>query len=471
MAGSQTASFPIPSFSDPILAARLEAIRQLAGGLSDRVAVMDREFNVVYANDSAWTQHAHDDSQSYPAKCYQAFAQQHDPCGTCPAVKVFEAPEVHTVSCSSGGDGAACGMHQAFPLVGTDGRVAWMLVLFKTSTKPDHEASQAVVPREPTGAIPRERLGDLIGRSSAMQQLFDMLRLVADSQATVLIHGESGTGKELVAKTIHRLSGRRDKPFVVIDCGSLPETLLESELFGHVKGAFTGATANKRGLFEDADGGTIFLDEIADTTATFQAKLLRALQEGEIKRVGGNHPIKIDVRVISATNKDLCELVKVKAFRQDLYYRLAVLPIHLPPLRERRDDIPLLVEHFVAASCARHRQPVRHVSEEVMHALSEAEWPGNVRELQHYIERAVVTTTGPTLICADKMSRASKAEVKEDLRSVGRSAAKQAERARIVQALGQASGNRVRAAKLLKISRASLYLKLREYQIGDLDAE
>jgi two-component system response regulator AtoC len=297
-----------------------------------------------------------------------------------------------------------------------------------------------------------------------MQQLFDMLALVSESQATVLIQGESGTGKELVAKTIHRLSSRRDKPFVVVDCGSLPETLLESELFGHMKGAFTGATAHKRGLFEEADGGTIFLDEIADTNATFQAKLLRALQEGEIKRVGGNQPIRIDVRVISATNRDLSELVRAKAFRQDLYYRLAVLPIYLPPLRERPDDIPLLVEQFVAASCKRHRQPLRHVSDEVMHALSEAAWPGNVRELQHYIERAVVTTTGPTLACKDLVALGSRSK-DEDLRSATRGAVTQTERARILDALKRTGGNRLKAAKLLKISRASLYNKLRSYHI------
>jgi len=458
MAGSQPIVPSVP-FNDPILAARVEAIRQLAGGLTDRVAVMDQAYNVVYANDSAWISPAGAAVPSQQAKCYEAFARQSDPCGTCPAVKVFESPEVQSVSCSAGGDGAACGMHQAFPLIDKDGQVASMLVLFKTSPRPD------VAPPATAGAR-RDRVGDLIGRSAPMQQLFDLLQLVAESQATVLIHGESGTGKELVAKTIHRLSDRREKPFVVIDCGSLPETLLESELFGHMKGAFTGATAHKRGLFEEADGGTIFLDEIADTTPTFQAKLLRALQEGEVKRVGGNQPIKIDVRVLSASNKDLCDLVKAKTFRQDLYYRLAVLPIHLPPLRDRRDDIPLLVEHFIAASCARHRQPLRQVSDEVLHALSTADWPGNVRQLQHYVERAVVTTTGPWLHCEEMLSKGPSSET-SDLRSVGRTAAKQAERARIVEALGQASGNRVRAAKLLKISRASLYLKLREYRIGE----
>ena len=297
-----------------------------------------------------------------------------------------------------------------------------------------------------------------------MRQLFDMTRLVADSSATVLMQGESGTGKEILARTIHALSNRKDRPFVVVDCGSLPETLLESELFGHVKGAFTGAVANKRGLFEEADGGTIFLDEIADTTPTFQAKLLRVLQEGEIKPVGGTRSLKIHARVLSASNKDLTELVKAKTFRQDLYYRLAVLPLYLPALRERRDDIPLLVHHFVAASCARHHQPVRQVDSKTMRALRDAPWPGNVRQLQHYIERAVVTTAGPWLRCEDLLD-VGIADEHESLRSTSRGVVAQAERTRIVDALEKTAGNRLKAAKLLKISRASLYNKLRAYSI------
>jgi len=443
--------------------ARVEAIKQLAGGLTDRVAVMDRNFNVIYANESAWPVSTVEGERVGPAKCYEVFAHRSDPCDICPAVKVFESPEAHSVSCSTADDGAACGMHQAFPLASSQGEVGSMLVLFK------HEQIRKMpilkpVEGEHSPAAVRESLGDLIGRSPAMQQLFDMISLVADSSATVLIQGESGTGKELVAKTIHELSYRRGKPFVVVDCGSLPETLLESELFGHVKGAFTGAVANKRGLFEEADGGTIFLDEIADTTPLFQSKLLRVLQEGEIKRVGGVQPIKIDARVISATNKDLAGLVKAKAFRQDLYYRLAVLPLFLPPLRDRREDIPLLVERLVTASCKRHRQPPRTVSGEVMHALTVAAWPGNVRELQHYVERAVVTTAGPALTCADIVAMGSD-QAAPDLRSVSRGAAQQAERARILQALEQAHGNRTKAAKLLKISRASLYSKLRDYRL------
>ncbi len=443
--------------TDPVITARIEAIKQLAQGLSDRVAVMDRSFNVVYANEAAWAENT---TRRPHAKCYEAFAQRTDPCGTCPAMKVFEAPEVQCVSCSGGGDGTACGMQQAFPLADANGTVASMLVLFQPTPK----SQGRTTPEDSIGQAGDDRLGDLIGRSPIMRQLFDMTRLVADSSATVLIQGESGTGKELLANTIHALSNRKDRPFVVVDCGSLPETLLESELFGHVKGAFTGAVANKRGLFEEADGGTIFLDEIADTTPTFQAKLLRVLQEGEIKPVGGTRALKIHARVISASNQDLADLVKAKTFRQDLYYRLAVLPLYLPALRERREDIPLLVRHFVAASCARHHQAVRQVAEKTMRALRDAPWPGNVRQLQHHIERAVVTTTGPWLVCDDLVSGGIIAE-DESLQSASREAVAQTERARIVDALQKTAGNRLKAAKLLKISRASLYNKLRAYSI------
>ncbi|WP_455379471.1 sigma-54 interaction domain-containing protein [Petrachloros mirabilis] len=466
MAGSQSnvpADVPVtPPVEDPVITARLEAIRQLAGGLSDRVAVMDQDFNVVYTNHSS-SQEASEPCASQPVKCYQTFAHRSDPCPACPASKLFKTSEAHNVSCSGEGTITDCGMKEAFPLRAGSGQVASMLVLFRSPAQ-SRTPTESIIPEEFEPPMVREHLEDLIGRSSVIQQLFDMISLVADSSATVLIQGESGTGKELVAKTIHKLSYRRDKPFVVVDCGSLPETLLESELFGHMKGSFTGATANKRGLFEEADGGTIFLDEIADTSLTFQAKLLRVLQEGEVKRVGGNRPIKVDVRIVSATNKALTELVKAKRFRQDLYYRLAVLPLFIPPLHERKEDIPLLVEHFVKLSCLRHRQPVRHVSTEVMHALMEASWPGNIRELQHYIERAVVTTSGPDLTCKDLVALGSQHEP-DDLRAATRSAVMEAERARIVKALEKTRGNKVMAAKLLKISRASLYNKLRSYEI------
>ena len=463
MAGSPEDDKPTPPFTDAILAARVEAIKQLAGGLTGRVAVMDHQFNVIYANESAWSSASVRNSDNRPAKCYEAFAHQTDPCGTCPAVKVFEAPGVQSVACSTGGDGTACGMHRAFPLMSSRGEVASMLVLFKDEQSPSVLVVNPIEAEHPPSAV-RESLCELIGRSPAMQQLFDMVSLVADSSATVLIQGESGTGKELLARTIHALSKRNENPFIVVDCGALPETLLESELFGHVKGAFTGAVAHKRGLFQEADRGTIFLDEIADTAPVFQAKLLRVLQEGEIKPVGGTKTIKVDVRIISATNRDLADLVKAGSFRRDLYYRLAVLPLYLPPLRERQEDIPLLAEHFIAQSCKRHHQPIRRMSDRAMRALSKAPWPGNVRELQHYIERVVVTTTGPMIGCEDLIASDHMTE-EADLRSATRGAVAQAERTRIVDALKKTGGNRAKAAKLLKISRAGLYNKLRAYSI------
>lgn len=467
----ETAGFPNESvangpFADEVLNARLEALKLLADHLPDRfpvrVVVLGPDLRIVYSNEPAWTP-ATDLDPARPALCYEVIGNQVTPCNPCPASRSLATGEaVSTPDVPGAGRAFPCGISQAFPLKSSRNDTQSVLVLLH----PPKEAGRAPAPEiDVREEREGERLGDLIGRSPVMRQVFEMIRLVADSQATVLLQGESGTGKELVAKTIHRLSARCDRPFVVVDCGSLPETLLESELFGHVRGAFTGAVSSKRGLFEEADGGTIFLDEVADTSLQFQAKLLRVLQEGEIKPVGSSQRIKVDVRVISASNKDLLDLVKAKAFRQDLYYRLAVLPLFLPPLRERREDIPLLVRHFVAVSCKRHRQSVRLITPEAMRALVNAPWPGNVRELQHVIERAVVTTGGSELTCKDIAGLASLPPC-GDLRTVSRSAAEQAERARILEALQEAGGNRVKAARLLKISRASLYNKLRTYGIN-----
>lgn len=466
MAGSHDLDLPTLLCSDPIMKARVEALTQLADGLSDRVLVLDQNLNVLYANQAAWAGTPRPAPDGGPVKCYEALINRRDACNVCPAATVFETREGVILSASLGGPDTACGMRRAVPLMSGTGDVGSVLVLFKDEPvrhMSDVGLADACTP-DGEAAPESARLGELIGRSLPMQELFHMIRLVADSSATVLIQGESGTGKELVAKTIHESSYRRTKPFVVVDCGALPETLLESELFGHVKGAFTGAVLNKRGLFEEADGGTLFLDEIADTTPAFQAKLLRVLQEGELKRVGSSKPIKIDVRVVSATNKDLEELVKDKLFRQDLYYRLAVLPLHLPALRDRRADIPLLAGHFVAESCRKHNQPTRTIADNLMRMLTEAGWPGNVRELQHYIERAVVTTSGPELSCQNIVAMGS-GSGSSDLRTAVRGAAQEVERIRIMDALRQASGNRVRAAKILKISRANLYNKLHEYSI------
>ncbi|MBS0182328.1 MAG: sigma-54-dependent Fis family transcriptional regulator [Nitrospira sp.] len=229
----------------------------------------------------------------------------------------------------------------------------------------------------------------LVGQSEAMQKVFDVVRKIADSKSNVLICGESGTGKELVARAIHYNSARSALPFVAVNCSAVPETLLESELFGHMKGSFTGAISNKAGLFEIADGGTIFLDEIGDTTPTIQVKLLRVIQEREFRRVGGNQDVKVDVRVVAATNKDLEKAVAEGSFREDLYYRLDVIPIRLPPLRMRTGDIPLLVNHFLERFSKESGKPKPVISSEAMHVLLGHEWRGNVRELENLIERVV----------------------------------------------------------------------------------
>ncbi len=246
-------------------------------------------------------------------------------------------------------------------------------------------------------ALKRFGLPNIIGKSERMQKVYDMITQIAASRATVLITGESGTGKELVAKTIHATSPRADKPFVPVNTGSMPVDLLESTLFGHVKGAFTSAIATKRGLFEVADQGTIFFDEIGTIGVDTQAKLLRVIQEREFMRLGGTESIKVDVRILAATNSDLKQMVQANKFREDLYYRLNVISVHLPPLRDRKEDIPLLVDHFLAKYCNENGREGVKFSPEAMRLLMDHNWPGNVRELENAVERAVVLSAGPVI--------------------------------------------------------------------------
>ncbi|GAI06959.1 unnamed protein product, partial [marine sediment metagenome] len=230
----------------------------------------------------------------------------------------------------------------------------------------------------------------VLGKSEGMKKVMDIVKRVSPSESTVLITGESGTGKELIAREIHKHSLRRDAPFVVVDCGALVETLFESELFGHVKGSFTGAYVTKHGRFEVANGGTIFLDEISNTSLSIQAKLLRVIQEREVMRIGSSKPINVDVRLIAATNENLVECVKNGKFREDLFYRLSVVPLHLPPLRDRKEDIPLLIDHFLHKYNRRSKKQIVGLSQNVLKALTQYDWPGNIRELENTIERAVV---------------------------------------------------------------------------------
>lgn len=300
---------------------------------------------------------------------------------------------------------------------------------------------------------------DLIGRSPAMKRVLEFVEMVAPTDATVLITGESGTGKEVVARAIHTSGRRRHMPMVAIHCGALTDTLLESELFGHERGAFTGAQYRKKGKFEIADGGTVFLDEIGDISLRMQTDLLRVLQEKEIVRVGGTQSLKVDFRCIAATNKDLMALVKAGTFRPDLYYRLNVLSIELPPLRDRREDIPLLVDHFIRKICeATNRSEIPRVSAEAMEMLIRYDWPGNVRELENAVERALVVGRGPELKPSDFSFQLAAAASTAGARTL-----EEVERAHIERIWKECEGNHSKAARVLDIDRTTLYNKLKRY--------
>jgi two-component system response regulator AtoC len=303
------------------------------------------------------------------------------------------------------------------------------------------------------------RFENIIAKSSKMQRVIEVIKVVAKSNATVLITGESGTGKELVARAIHSQSHRRNKPFVAVSCAALPESLLESELFGHEKGSFTGAYAQKKGKFEFANGGTLFLDEVGEMSANIQVHLLRVLEEKEFARVGGNEPIKVDVRVISATNKDLRKAIEKQEFREDLYYRLNVVSIELPPLRERKEDIPLLAEHFLHKFAMENQKEVTGFSPEAMELVLDYDWPGNVRELENAIERAVILAKDSIITIADlpqeNLSLAYSTTPRKNLKEV--------ERNHVLNVLRETGGNYSEAARILGISRMTLYNKAREY--------
>jgi DNA-binding NtrC family response regulator len=320
----------------------------------------------------------------------------------------------------------------------------------------------------------RQRFGfdNIIGKSQAMKGVFDLVKAAAPTRSTILLQGESGTGKELVARAIHANSNRIDAPFVTVNSGSLPPDLLESHLFGHVKGAFTGAVALKKGLFEAADKGTIFFDEISSISLETQAKLLRVMQEKEFMRLGGTQTIKVDVRILAATNTDIEELIAAKAFRKDLFYRLNVIKIDIPPLRERKEDIPLLVKHFLEVYARENRKEVDGVSEDVLEVLDGHSWPGNVRELENLIERAVVLSRAkiitrahlpPFLIRADAAEDPAAPAGSESLDLRERTQA--FEKKLILTALKRTKGVQNKAAKLLGVKATTLNEKIKRLGI------
>jgi two-component system response regulator AtoC len=358
--------------------------------------------------------------------------------------------------------------------------------------------------RAPRSAQPTASGGryGLIGRSPVLEQVFAVIEKVADTPSTVLISGESGTGKELIARALHNNSSRKSGPFIKINCAAIPKTLMESELFGYEKGAFTGAVGSKPGRFELADQGTLFLDEIGEIPVEMQVKLLRVLQESEFERVGGIKTIKVDVRLVTATNRDLLKEVQAQSFREDLFYRLNVVPIHLPPLRERRGDIPLLVEHFIARFNERLKKQIAAVDDEAMTRLMAHSWPGNIRELENVLERTILFSEGATIRASDlppELSGAAAAAAASipvampstapsvpnvtpplgttmpppaetrasSLKELVRQETDRVERELIVRALEETGGNVTQAARKLKISRKSLQNKMKEFGLRD----
>ena len=330
----------------------------------------------------------------------------------------------------------------------------------------DHERLLEQVQRE-------QGFEKLVGTSPAMQNLYSTISKVADTDVTVLIRGASGTGKELVAGAVHYRSSRRARPLVKMNCAALSRELVESELFGHEKGAFTGAVARHEGKFEAADGGTLFLDEVGDMALETQAKFLRALQEKEIERVGGNHSISVDVRILAATNQDLEAAVAAGTFREDLYYRLKVIEVVVPPLRERREDIPLLIEDFLANAIDRFDCAAKGVTAEALEAARQQDWPGNVRELRSAIERALLLSTGPEISAADLLGERSAAWAEEDedrdsesttgtFREAKERVVRGFERRFLTEALRRNEGNITRAAEAVGMYRQSFQQKMRE---------
>jgi two-component system, NtrC family, response regulator HydG len=314
----------------------------------------------------------------------------------------------------------------------------------------------------------RYNFSNIVGRSKPMQQLFEIIkRVAARRDASALIIGSTGTGKELVARAIHYNSDRRDAPFVPINCSAIPETLLESELFGHQKGAFTGAHETRRGLIEEAQGGTVFLDEINTLSANLQVKLLRVLQERVVRRVGGRENIPIDIRLVSASNQDLEEAVRRGEFRQDLYYRLNVVPVRLPDLKDRREDIPLLVHHFLQKFAQQHGEPMRRFSNEAMRILMTHIWPGNVRELENAVEHALTMGSGDVLTPEDLPASVTAPERDiVDEAVLDNATLAEVERRYILRILEKMDGHQIRTSEVLGIDRRTLYRRLRQYGYG-----
>jgi two-component system NtrC family response regulator len=328
----------------------------------------------------------------------------------------------------------------------------------------EHHCLREEVGRLRARLMAADEFPEIIGQSAAIREVFACLRQVADTDLPILIQGESGTGKELVARAIHNLSGRRDGPFIATNVGALPETLIESEIFGYQKGAFSGSVREKPGWFEMAQGGTLFLDEVGEMAAKTQVDLLRVVEQREVRRLGGRALIPLDVRLVAATHRDVDELLAEGKLREDLYYRLNVVPIRLPPLRERRDDVPSLVQHFLERACTRQRRDPKQVAEAAMRILMDYSWPGNVRQLRNCIDRLVAMAEGPVIHAGDLPKELSAPSPRPSALNL-ETAVQEAEKAAILAALALCNNHRERTAQLLGISPRTLRYKLNRYSL------
>jgi DNA-binding NtrC family response regulator len=348
-------------------------------------------------------------------------------------------------------------------------------LLIKIRRAVDERSRSKELERLRSMLVSEANFSNIISRNEKMKQVFKLVQQVAETDVTVLVLGETGTGKELVAKAIHFNSQRRDMPFIAVQCSAIPESLLESELFGYEKGAFTGATRQYCGKFEEANGGTVFLDEIADIPLNVQTKLLRVLQEKQFNRLGGNVSLKVDVRIVAATHRNLEEMVAEGKFREDLFYRLNVFPIHLPPLRDRLDDIPLLAEHLLVKHQSLSRHQIKGFAPSVIHDMMNYDWRGNVRELENLIKRAIITTEGECITALDFAARSGMASNKDILESAAETRlpykeyldniVRDAEQKYLVRVLKECKGNLNQVARIMDVDRKTIYRKIEDYKI------
>jgi PAS domain S-box-containing protein len=439
--------------------ANLEAIYR---GLRDAIMLVDEDLTVVEANEVAKEICGRRDVEgqllyTLPVVCSEDFASVMEE-----TIRTKKPVDMNRIECRREGEPPRVLSLSVSPLINRQGRFLGAVILIKDETRIHTLEKQLTA---------RQQFGNIVGRSTRMQEVYSLIESLSIVDSTVLITGDSGTGKELVAEAIHFKGARSGKPLVKVNCSALTESLLESELFGHVKGAFTGAINDSAGRFQTAQGGTIFLDEIGDISPALQLRLLKVLQNKEIERVGDSKPIKVDVRVIAATNRDLRQLMREGTFREDLFYRIKVMEINMPPLRERKEDIPLLTEHFIEKLNTKLQKNIEGVSQEVLRKFMAYSWPGNIRELEHTIEHALILCQKSVVTLEDLppdiLEQTDAGGQSQRIESPQQKYSGTDERGAIIEALAKAGWNKSKAARILGISRRTIYRKMKEHGIDD----